>query len=219
MNDICRGLTRRVCPLFVLKGPRQPYLIGSGLPIQIGPVSAIVTAAHVLTRYGKASVLTLGSRKSLVLSGERRGYGYKRGEHVDVDLAVILLNDSERAEIRSKYAVTYSLEFGVPRREDQLAFYAVVGYPQAKNKLSPRLKQSRVTTVSYFITRHRLPVSDVRSDGKHDSVHFVVGAAANGAIGLSGETVGFPSPIGMSGGGVWLLESSSSAEGSLRHVL
>lgn len=211
MDDVCRGLIQRVCPLFVLTGRRQPRLIGSGMPIQIGPVSAVLTAAHVLAPYSKASVLTLGSHRSLVLTGERRGYGYKRGQHLDVDLALVLLADEERDQLRAKYTFTYSLEFGVPRRPEQLAFYAVVGYPQSKNKLSPRLKRSGATVAAYFITRQRVPLSKIACEGKHESVHFAVGADAKNSIGLHGEPVGFASPIGMSGGGIWLLEYSSRA--------
>lgn len=212
INDVCHSLTQRVCPLFVLKGPKEPYLIGSGVPIQIGALSAIATAAHVLAPYGAASVLTLGPRKSVVLSGERRGYGYKPGQTVDVDLALIVLEDDERDELRERYTFSYSFELGVARRPEQVAFYGIVGYPQSRNKLSPKLQRSGVTVANYFISRHQIRLSAIRAVGKYDNVHFAIGADANGAIGLRGERVSFPSPVGMSGGGVWLLEFSLRAE-------
>src|ERR1051326_3931682 len=64
LDDACRELATRVCPLFVLKGPRQPFLIGSGIPIQVGRTAVVATAAHVLARIGQASVLTLGHNRS-----------------------------------------------------------------------------------------------------------------------------------------------------------
>lgn len=207
-EDACRGLVRKVCPLFVMKGPRQPFLIGTGVPLQIGRVSVIATAAHVLQRFGGVSVLTFGENRTILLSGERRGFGYKRGRHVDVDLAVIVLNDSERDELRRQVTFTYSIQFAEIRSSRDLTLYGLVGFPHSRNKVSPRLQRETYAVGTYFLSGTLLPVSQIKSPGKFGKVHFAIGAPRNSAVGSRGESVAFPSPQGVSGGGVWSLASS-----------
>jgi hypothetical protein len=204
LDDACHQLTKNVCPLFVLEGRRRPILIGSAVPVQIGRVSLLVTAAHVLEGYGGASVLTLLKNRSMMLSGERRGFGYKPGRHVDVDLAVIILSNEERQEIASRYCFSYSLEFAATGRMKDITFYALAGYPQSRNRRSPQLLKGAVVA-NYFISRSQLPLSAIRSRDKLADVHFAIGANAKGAIGVDGSRTGFPSPFGLSGGGVWRL--------------
>jgi hypothetical protein len=211
LQDTCRGLVKNVCPLFVMKGPRQPYLIGTGVPLQIGNVSVIATAAHVLARVGDASVLTFGRHRTILLSGERRGFGYVTGRHVDVDLAVIVLNDSEREALRQQVTFTYALQFARTALPQRLAFYGLVGFPHSRNKPSPRLLRETYAVANYFLSRTLLPLSKIKSEGKSGRVHFAIGAPRNGAIGTSGEPVAFPSTSGVSGGGVWRLDFQGSA--------
>ena len=205
IDDASRSLVNSVCPLFVLQAPQRPFLIGSAVPVQIGRASVLVTAAHVLESYGRASVLTLGHGESLVLGGERRGFGHRRGSTVDVDLAVIVLGDDERAKLRERYTFLYSSTFASTGSPEEVTFFAIAGYPQSRNKFSPRLKKFGTTVANYFISRSQLHLSAVSSSDKFASVHFAVGAPRDGAIGLDGSRVGFPSPAGMSGGGVWRL--------------
>lgn len=211
LADICSKLVNNVCPLFVLKGPRQPFLIGTGVPLQIGRVSVIATAAHVLGRLGVASVLTFGNRRSLLLSGERRGFVHKPHRTIDVDLAVIVLTDSERDELRSRVTFSYSHDFVSTRPAHEIAFYSLVGFPHSRNKASTRLLRETYAAANYFISRTLVPLSEIKSQDKFGNVHFALAAPRNGAIGVQGESVGFPSPAGLSGGGVWRLDFSQVA--------
>lgn len=211
IEDVARDLVRRVCPLFVLTAPGRPFLIGTGTPLQIGRVSVIVTAAHVLRPYGNASVLTLGVDRAVDLTGEKRGFGFIRGQTADPDLALIVLNDEERSQVRLHYDMSYFQSCGSPDRSRTGAFYVVAGYPQSQNKMSPRLMRSNRAVGKYYISRHRVPVAGLGLEGKYDSVHFALGAPAKGAIRGDGRRVSFPSPVGLSGGGVWRLEVGRSA--------
>jgi hypothetical protein len=211
IDDVARDLVRLVCPLFVLTGPGRPFLIGTGTPVQIGRVSVIVTAAHVLRPYGNASVLTLGVDRAVDLTGEKRGFGYLPGQTADPDLALIVLNDEERSQVRLHYEMSYFQSSGSPHRSRNGAFYVVAGYPQSQNKMSPRLMRSNRAVGNYYITRHRVPVADLRLEGKYDAVHFALSAPPKGAIRNDGRRVSFPSPAGLSGGGVWRLEIGRSA--------
>jgi hypothetical protein len=196
-------------PSLCLKAARQPFLIGSGIPLQVGRTAVIATAAHVLARVGGASVLTVGRSRSLLLSGERRGFGHRRGRSVDVDLALLVLNDDERDEMRKHYTFSYSLDYAPLPAMHDIAFYTVIGYLHSRNKLSPPLVRSGRVTANYFITRARLPLSQVKSPDKFAEFHFALGARPKGAVGTVGEKVSFPSPFGLSGGGVWWLDLRS----------
>ncbi len=207
IDDVARGLLRYVCPLFVLTAPGRPFLIGTGTPIQIGRASVIVTAAHVLRPYGNATVLTLGVDRAVDLTGERRGFGYIPGQTADLDLALIVLNDEERTQIRLHYEMSYFQGCVSPHRSRAAAFYVVAGYPKSQNKMSPRLMRSTRAVGKYYISPHRVPVAELRLEGKYDAVHFALGARPKGAIGHDGRRVSFPSPDGLSGGGVWRLDS------------
>jgi hypothetical protein len=210
LDDVCIELTRKVCPLFVLTAPRRPFLIGTGIPLQIGGLSVIVTAAHVLAGVGGASVLTFGDNRAFVLRGERRGFGHTPGRFVDVDLAVIVLSESERDELRRHFDFSFSHEYTPTPDPGEIAFYGVVGYPHSRNKLSPRLLRSPHAVATYFITRKRVPLEHVKSKDKFPSVHFALGAREKGAVGKYGQRVSLPSPSGLSGCGVWWLDLPDS---------
>lgn len=210
LHDACNQLVNSICPLFVLTGPRKPFLIGTGVPLQIGSVSVIATAAHVLARIGRASVLTFSSSGTIALSGERRGFGFAPGQTADVDLAVIVLTDEERDELRKRVTFSYSIDFeSLPAERN--AFYGLIGFPHSRNKVSPRLLREPYAVATYFITRAIVPLSKVGSPGKYDQVHFALGAPRKTATGANGRPTGFPAPAGISGGGVWQLDISRSA--------
>jgi len=181
------------------------------VPLQIGSVSVIATAAHVLDGIGSASVLTFGFDRSLPLSGDRRGFGFEPGRTVDVDLAVIVLTDEERDELRRRVTFSYSMEFASTPPTDRVAFYGLIGFPHSRNKASPRLLRETHAVATYFITRTTVPLSKLNSPGKFEDVHFALGAPRKGAMGANGKPAGFPSPEGMSGGGVWRLDIPSRA--------
>lgn len=206
IDDAARGLFSRICPLFVLTAPARPFLIGTGTLLQVGKVSVIVTAAHVLSPYGRASVLTPGVARPIDLTGERRGFGYIPGQTADPDLAVIVLTDDQRSAVMDHYDMSFFASCGSPHPSRAGAFYVVAGYPHSQNKMSPRLMRSNRAVGNYYISRHRIPVADLRLPGKYDDVHFALGARPKGAIRGDGRRVSFPSPAGLSGGGVWRVE-------------
>ena len=170
----------------------------------------IATAAHVLDRLGSASVLTFSSSGTIILSGERRGFGFAPGRTVDVDLAVIVLTDQERDELRKRVTFSYSLEFASVSPTEGGTFYGLIGFPRSRNKLSPRLLREPYAVATYFITRALVPLLKVPSTGKYEHVHFALGAPRKSAIGANGRPAGFPDPDGISGGGVWRLDMRQS---------
>jgi len=198
LQDVSSDLVNRVCPLFVMKGPRQPHLIGTGVPLQIGSVSVIATAAHVLEPLGRASVLTFGVNKTVLLAGERRGSGHRKGKFVDVDLAVIVLDEHERDQLREQVRFSYSIEYAAVRPPHETAFYTLIGFPYSRNKVSPRLLRQTYAVSSYFITHKRMPLSVIGSDDKYSPIHFALSAPSRFVT----------SPGGISGGGVWWLDTS-----------
>lgn len=181
-----------------MKGPRQPDLIGTGVPLQIGSVSVIATAAHVLLGAGHASVLTFGVNKTVLLSGERRGFRHRKGKFVDVDLAVIVLSNEQRDELRQQVEFSYSIEYATVRPPTETAFYTLIGFPHSRNKVSPRLLTEAYAESAYFVTHKRVPLSAIKSDDKCDPVHFALAAPSRYV----------PAPGGISGGGVWWLHQS-----------
>jgi hypothetical protein len=200
LHDVSSQLVERICPLFAMKGPRQPFLIGTGVPLQIGGVSVVVTAAHVLAKIGNASVLTFSRTRSLLLSGERRGFGHRKGKFADIDLALIVLTDDERVQMRERYTFSYSIEYShLPRRKT--AFYVLIGFPHSRNKASPRLLHETYAEAVYFVMHERVPIAAVASDDKFSPIHFALAAPSKSVV----------SPAGVSGGGVWWLDSSESA--------
>jgi hypothetical protein len=200
LHDTSVGLVNRVCPLFVMKGPRQPYLVGTGVPMQIGSVSVIATAAHVLRQVGQASVLTFTSSGAIVLAGERRGFGHRKGRFADVDLAVIVLSESEREQLRERLTFSYSIERASLQPANETAFYTLIGFPHSRNKASPRLLAEPYAEAAYFIMHKRVPIATVKSDDKFAPVHFALSAPSRAVL----------SPAGLSGGGIWWLDTSRS---------
>ncbi len=214
-QEVCSPLRDYVCPLYA-KHHGQGYLLGTGVPLRLAGASVIVTASHVLDEFEGRCIYTLGREDLLSLSGERRGFEHlKRPTStkstsveptIDVDLALIVLNPSEAADLHRRFSFTYETDLIEARPSDETSLYVLVGYPFSKNKPTPHSGNEVSTNALFFVSRKISSVADSPVTGKHAMVHFALPAPPEGTKDMTGVLPTHPKPQGMSGGGVWRIQ-------------
>ena len=209
-RDVCSVLSDYVCPLYA-KHHGQGHLLGTGVPLRFAGASVVITASHVLNDSGDRCIYTLGDDDLLNLSGERRAFEHRKTSTIptgveptiDVDLALIVLEPSEAAELSRRFSFTHYKDLAEAQFGDQTSLYVLVGYPFSKNKPTGASGNEVKTSALFCLSRQVGSVANSQETGKHSKVHFAFPASPKGTKDMTGTLSTQPKPQGMSGGGVW----------------
>lgn len=206
LHDLCHSLGDYVCPLYALEN-RRAHLVGTGVPVRIGDLAFIVTAAHVAEEFDDRQLISVGSDRLLEVTGKRIGFKYLRGDGVDTDLAVVVLGRREAADMMKRFSFSTPLDVtDVAPPGSSYALYSLVGYPFSRNKPKPKSFKRLTARPTYVATSRRAELPGSGVDGKHEQVHFALWADADAILDAEAQPITPPKAQGMSGGGVWRID-------------
>lgn len=174
---------------------------GSGIMLDVGPRTFLVTAAHVLDLHSTTS-LFLPGRPLVELTGvSHRTFTQHLRRDDKVDLGIVELSSATVAQVTNGTPVSADL-IDLSDIPSWLSVYGFVGFPASRNKRRPggMLQPSSVAIATTAVDTDRY--SEV---GASIGIHFVGEFAQNEAIDWEKGRVTAPQPTGMSGGGVWRL--------------
>jgi hypothetical protein len=211
LHEVCRALGDYVCPLYALENSRV-RLVGTGVPMHIGDLAFIITAAHVAEQFDERPLVTIGRDRLLEVTGKRVGYKYLKNERVDTDLAVVQLDTREADEMMKRFSFSTPMDVAhVAQAESKYILYSLVGYPFSRNRPKPRGFKVITARPTYVTTNRRAALPRRGVDGKHEEVHFALWADADKIVNADSKPITLPKAQGMSGGGVWRIDVDDSS--------
>ena len=189
-------------PIYAVDERGGPYLLGSGVLIDVADATYLATAAHVLDQNSDSN-LYLPGNPLVALRGRAAKTRAPLGDRNEdsVDLGMVKL---DKAIVASVVQVNRIGANDIDPSDSPRRFtgYGFAGYPSSQNKPRPgrklRMSSSIVTVV---------PVEESRyaEVGAHPLIHFAGDFKRDAILDRSGKRVTAPDPHGMSGGGVWRL--------------
>jgi hypothetical protein len=214
LETIAETIHRRVCPLYTQDDARRIRLIGSGVPFQSGPLTFIVTAAHVFgNNDGSALPLfTVGADLPFALTGKRVAYEHIRNVTLDPDIGLIGVTPDAAARLGAYYQLSAPADTSRVVAAAPDTAYILAGYPETRNRVLMSRQVALTTTPTYIITPRLLDAVPERKTGKHAKYHFALSAERKRARNFRGGRVGMPKFSGMSGGGVWKVHIGNRGE-------
>lgn len=195
-------------PLYSLVGKGRPELYGSSVYVEVGGNVFLVTAAHVVSEIIRTggNVYVGGGRLTKVES-DFICTSTNGNDCLDLAFTQIEIADSGVKEngFVSLDSTCYQREFKNPD------YYIAYGYPCSKNGARFADTVAKHVVANGFTYGH----SEVRDksykiNGMNKDFH--VGLIYKHGKLLGGERVNPPSPIGLSGGGCWVIPDSFSSE-------
>jgi hypothetical protein len=201
---------QRYCtPVYGVDDKSQPYVVGSGTLLDIGDLSFLVTAAHVLDENANTTLYLPGNP---LVSMEGRAVKtqapLENRKSDTIDLAIVRI---DRGLIdRVVNVSTISIDQIDPTDTPQpLTSYGFVGYPSSQNKPKPK-RQLRLS--SYILGVLPMAPERYADVGAHPSLHFAGNFDRSQVMNRNSQRVTAPNPEGMSGGGVWRLGTYADIE-------
>lgn len=206
-------IKRRTVVLYGANERDEPYILGTGVPLDICGNRLIVTAAHVLDeviRGGHAVYMSAGGEGTtlfpIVPQRVRRSAMPASGDRRDdvFDLAVIDLSSDTVVRIGGGLTFVTLADCDPLDPKNRGSYYFLQGFP------SERLKVNRCRNT---VTCQSLPYGTITYDGIRglwpsvDDVHIDLDFHPRKAADERGRRVRLPRPHGISGCGIWRLSS------------
>jgi len=202
---------RRTVGIYGADARARPYILGTGIPLELAGRRFVVTAAHVMDdvqRLKHGVYLSPGMAGGLLvdLDGCRvnKTQMPKGGRKKDsFDICLIGLTDQVIASIGPgvEFVTDEMIDYEEPRQDG--AYYFFIGFPQANLKIDARRKIVRCETLNYgsIIYRDERGVWEVPPDGDYIDLDF----DPSKTVDDQGRRVRTPRPKGISGCGIWRL--------------
>ncbi len=191
------------CPLFACDSVGQPDLHATGVLLEVAGTRFLVTAAHAIRRIRDlGSVVHIGRRHIRPISDEPIMSSTDANDLLDV--AVLPLSQEifnlEPMNVLSMAQTTIGRSFSPPH------FRCIHGFPCTKNQQAARANSTERIFTIYSVTyaAARAPTIDLKKHKKIAAIHIGFKYDKK-AVAQSGDIQTLPSPIGMSGGGVWVV--------------
>ena len=207
MNHALQSRKNCHCPIIGANERSKPYLVGTGVVLDIDSKIFIATAAHVFDENEITTIYTFLERKNQIIEGEI--YSTTKPENDrnkdKIDIAIYKVDDDLIPKFRTSYTPVTIEEINVNDIPETKKYYAFIGHPTNKTKPKYGTTIMKSEVFSYFGTIAPKKAYDQLSLSTFS--HIVVGFDPNKCIDENGTRYNFPKAKGMSGGGVWLLEN------------
>lgn len=210
MSEAQAHVSKYTYPIFANALNGHPDLIASCIIIEVSTTKYLVTASHVISELNKInSALYIAVEGEFIEIAGRvwRTIG-NEGENVDIAFIQLPLNFFEN---RSVFVVNENrLVVGRNFNSPHISF--IHGYPCSKNKQAGALKGGhKFNSYAFaYAGKIRRDFTEWLKYKKSESIHICMNYKKSED--LHGEIIMPPSPIGISGGGLWLVPDSSNTE-------
>jgi hypothetical protein len=198
------------CPIIGADEGSKPYLVGTGVVLNINSEIFIASAAHVFDENVTTSIYTFLEGKDQIIEGQIQATS-KPGNDRDkdkIDIAIYKVDDSLIPKFISTYCPVTIGEIDVNDIPNSKKYYAFIGHPTNKTKPKFRTTKMKSEMFSYMGTIATEKAYQQLKLSKYS--HIVIDFDPKKCIAEDGTICTFPKPRGMSGGGVWLMEDLNS---------
>lgn len=210
MNNALQARKACHCPIFGADKISKPYLVGTGVVLDIDSQIFIASAAHVFDENNITSIYTFLEGINQIIEGQIQATS-KPGNDRDedkIDIAIYKVDDSLVPKFISTYHPVTIGEIDVNDIPSSKKYYAFIGHPTNKTKPKYRTTIIKSQMFSYMGTIASEKAYQQLNLSKYS--HIVIGFNPKKCIAEDGTICTFPKPKGMSGGGVWLMEDLNS---------
>jgi hypothetical protein len=202
---------RRTVGIYGADASARPYILGTGIPLELAGRRFVVTAAHVMDdiqrmKHGVYVSPGMAGGQLVDLDGcqVNKSHLPKEGREKDpFDICLIGLTDQAAASIGTgvEFVTDEMVDYDEPRQEG--AFYFFLGFPRANLKIDTRRNILRCEALNYgtFIYRGERGVWQSPPEGDYVDLDF----DPSKTVDDRGRRVRTPRPKGISGCGIWRL--------------
>lgn len=185
-----------VIPLFGVDDNGAPESVGSGVLLEIGPMTFLVTATHVFTDNEDTTFYYPGKEALEELTGTRLS-----GSRDKEDVSVMLLENSIANNLAWDYAALpiYFVEMSDITQDGD--HYSLFGFPEESSRVDHSAEKVRAQGLLY--TGEASDKRTYRKCNVKDVSHIVIKHSKKKARNADGKKVNAPLLNCMSGGAVW----------------
>jgi hypothetical protein len=193
-----------VIPLYGVDEDNSPEAVGSGVLLEIGPMTFLATATHVFTDNPNTTFYYPGKNGLEELTGTPLG-----GDRDEEDVSVMLLDDSMANNLAWDYAAlpVYFVEMNDVTQEGD--HYSLLGFPEESTRVDCSAAKVRAERLLY--TGKASDKRTYRKCGVQDISHIVINHSKKKARNADGKKVKAPLLNCMSGGAVWMMRKVDKA--------
>ena len=208
INDKSKQVQDAVRPIYLQNSPDQFELLGSSVLIRIASQSFLITAAHVMD-IAKEKPLFITGTDSLI-NPEAQFYSTRKplsGDRKDdkLDLAVVPLDEDIVNKLEHSCLFLGLDGIDTAERSEPHSYYITIGYPGTKQ---PKQKGNQLDYIPMTLGTIEVSVGKYQHYGINPNTNLLLRFNKKKVHSkLRLETA--PNPHGMSGGGVWRVDSPS----------
>jgi len=210
IKDLANGLRNFVSPLYVADKHGRPTLIGSGVLMQINQKRFLLTAGHVLDWNKDTTFYAPDDDNTLIELTSPSGTKIVPPQHDRIhdhlDVAFIELETKYFTGL-SSYKFLEIVNANGNDAPNTRKLYGFIGYPSSKAKA--RTDISKVRPIPFLYYSRSIDHREYEQLGFSPRSHVIIRFDPEKVRSSDGNVHRFPSPYGMSGGGVWLLADLS----------
>jgi hypothetical protein len=207
MNDVLQSRKSAHCAILGHNQKLEPYLIGTGVILEVNSMLFIVSAAHVFDEKDSTTLYLFLDEQVLPVNGELYCTVKPNNNRIEdkIDVAVLRVDNNQEVQIRKLYKPVLIDEVDVNDIPSNKKYYAFIGHPENKTKLKHGTFKVKSEMFSYgsFVADS----STYKQLALLPDFHVVVDFDERKCIDENGNRYSFPDAHGMSGGGVWLVEN------------
>lgn len=195
------------CPIVGADKRSKPYLVGTGVVLELNSKIFIATAAHVFDENEITTIYTFLDGKNQIIEGEIHSTtkpGNDRNKD-KLDIAIYKVADTFIPKFRTSYTPVTLEDIEVNDIPEAKKYYAFIGHPANKTRPKYGTTKMKSEVFSYFGTV--APSKAYEQLSLSTNSHIVVGFDPKECFDEKSSRYNFPKAKGMSGGGVWLLEN------------
>lgn len=209
INDKSKQVQDAVRPIYTQNSHDQFELVGSSVLIRIANQSFLITAAHVRDIANEKPLFVCGTN-SFINIEEAQYYSTRKppsGDRKDdkLDLSVVPLNEDVVNKLGHSCLFLGLDGIDAAERSEPHSSYITIGYPGTKQ---PKQKENHLDYMPMTLGMKEVPVDKYQHYGINPNTNLLLRfnkKKVHSRFRL--ETA--PDPYGMSGGGVWRVNSPS----------
>lgn len=199
---------RCTCHYLIIKnGTPEPH--ATGVFIKICETHFLFTAAHVAEKLQDQISVGIDPNTALTLGGEWTINELKdsqKREEDKIDIAILKLDQESIDKVKKQYSFLDENQLGINHKLMELPYYTAIGFPASQNKHNKHKNQLNSKPLIY----NTIPAENkmyVVMDCNISSNIIVKYSKKNMINNETNMKVTGPDPHGMSGGGLWFVQT------------